>query len=325
MTPEISIIVPTLNEAENLPELCQRIGAALSGTPHEIVIVDDNSRDGTPGVCGELSKKHPLRLLIREKPVGGLSGAVLHGIDNSTGRIIVVMDADLQHPPEKIPELLAALEPVIQLPPPAPSLGEGNNIRGPSAPPAPTPAAFSSPAAPAAQTSPAGTSQSDSGALSSHGFQPVDNSAPPADFALGSRYISGGGTFDRWTLYRRLNSGLATLLAVPLCGKIHDPMSGFFALSRQTYSQAIKLNPLGYKIALELICKCRVKNVVEIPIHFDERRRGHSKLSFRQQLLYLRHIHRLYEFAFPLRFALVRLLALCLMILGFWRLFVPKN
>src|SRR5947208_250547 len=108
-TPEVSVVVPALNEAANLPALAQRVDAALAGTTYEMLIIDDNSRDNTREVAGEISQKYPMRLIVREYPTNGLSGAVLHGIAESRGKRIVVMDADLQHPPEKIPELLAAL------------------------------------------------------------------------------------------------------------------------------------------------------------------------------------------------------------------------
>src|SRR4051794_19511106 len=101
--PEISIIVPALNEAANLPALADRVDRALTGKSYELLIVDDNSRDNTREVSAELSAKFPLRLIVREHPTNGLSGAVLHGIAESRGSKLVVMDADLQHPPEKIP------------------------------------------------------------------------------------------------------------------------------------------------------------------------------------------------------------------------------
>ena len=106
----ISLIIPALNEAENLPLLVPRIDQALTGRSYEIFIVDDNSHDNTRQVCGELSRKYPLTLIVRERPTNGLSGAVLEGISRATGDIFVVMDADLQHPPEKLPELIAPIE-----------------------------------------------------------------------------------------------------------------------------------------------------------------------------------------------------------------------
>jgi dolichol-phosphate mannosyltransferase len=116
---------------------------------------------------------------------------------------------------------------------------------------------------------------------------------------LGSRYVPGGGTSEGWTFYRKLNSGLATFLARPFAGGTTDPMSGFFALKRSTYAAAEHLTPLGYKIGLELMCKCRVKRVKEIPIHFGLRSRGESKLSLKQQFRYLEHLSRLYDFTYP--------------------------
>src|SRR5207249_2774004 len=99
------------------------------------------------------------------------------------------------------------------------------------------------------------------------------------DFALGSRYVKGATTEAKWGIFRRINSRAATALARPFAGKVHDPMSGFFALHRETFQRARHLAPLGYKIALELICKCQVSNVVEVPIHFARRQKGESKLG----------------------------------------------
>ena len=76
-------------------------------------------------------------------------------------------------------------------------------------------------------------------------------------------------------------------------------MSGFFALTRERYQSAQRLTPLGYKIGLELMCKCRVRRVQEVPIHFATRQRGQSKLTLREQLRYVEHLSRLYDFTFP--------------------------
>src|SRR4051794_15370928 len=92
--PKLSIIVPALNEAANLPSLAERIHATVQPTPYELLIIDDNSHDNTREVCAELANQYPLRLIVREQPTNGLSGAVLHGIGESRGRRIVVMDAD---------------------------------------------------------------------------------------------------------------------------------------------------------------------------------------------------------------------------------------
>jgi dolichol-phosphate mannosyltransferase len=98
---------------------------------------------------------------------------------------------------------------------------------------------------------------------------------------------------------RRVNSWVATLLARPFAGRVCDPMSGFFALRRATFARGTRLAPLGYKIGLELMCKCRVGRVAEVPIHFATRERGESKLTVKEQFRYLEHLSRLYDFTFP--------------------------
>ena len=116
-----------------------------------------------------------------------------------------------------------------------------------------------------------------------------------ADFVIGSRYITGGSTEEGWGLFRWLNSRFATCLAWPLTGA-HDPLAGFFALRRETFESTAPLDPVGYKIGLELIVKSGCRNVVEVPIHFHNRLHGQSKLSLREQVNYLRHLGRLYKF-----------------------------
>ncbi|MEH6647579.1 glycosyltransferase family 2 protein [Sulfitobacter sp.] len=116
-------------------------------------------------------------------------------------------------------------------------------------------------------------------------------------FAVGSRYVSGGSTDDDWGIFRYLNSRVATLLARPLT-KVSDPMSGFFAMRREDFLNSDDLNPVGYKIALEIIVKCHFNNVAEIPIHFSDRIHGESKLTLTEQLKYLKHVRRLYLHSF---------------------------
>jgi dolichol-phosphate mannosyltransferase len=118
-----------------------------------------------------------------------------------------------------------------------------------------------------------------------------------ADFVIGSRYVQGGSTSDDWGFLRWLNSRVATLLARPLTSA-RDPMAGFFAFRRSTFAAGRDFNPVGYKIGLEFIVKCGCERVVEVPIHFEDRQLGKSKLTARQQLLYLKHLRRLYTFKF---------------------------
>jgi dolichol-phosphate mannosyltransferase len=223
----VSIIVPTYREAENLRPLVDRIRQVLPALnrPWEVIIVDDDSRDGSDQVIADLASEGlPVRLMTR---VGrrGLSSAVLEGFGLASGEVLVCMDADLSHPPEAIPALLACLE--------------------------------------------AG-----------------------ADFAIGSRYVPGASTDESWGPFRWLNSKVATLLARPFT-KVRDPMAGFFALPRAVFRRAEQLSPVGYKIALELIVKCRCRDIREVPIHFANRQFGQSKLSLREQVNYLKHLKRL--------------------------------
>jgi dolichol-phosphate mannosyltransferase len=118
-----------------------------------------------------------------------------------------------------------------------------------------------------------------------------------ADFVIGSRYVAGGSTSDDWGFLRWLNSRVATLLARPLT-TARDPMAGFFAFRRSTFAAGRDFNPVGYKIGLEFIVKCSCERVVEVPIHFEDRQLGKSKLTARQQLLYIKHLRRLYTFKF---------------------------
>ncbi|UCG16951.1 MAG: polyprenol monophosphomannose synthase [Phycisphaerales bacterium] len=228
--PRVSIIVPTYREADNLRPLTRRVFEALreARLDAELIIVDDNSCDGSAEIVDELRAQYPVRIVVRTTE-RGLSSAVLRGFAEARHDILVVLDADLSHPPEMIPELVRCID------------------RG------------------------------------------------HADFVIGSRYVTGAHIEASWSFLRRLNSRVATLLARPLT-PARDPMSGFFALSRATLSRAAPLDPIGYKIGLELMVKARCRTCVEVPITFADRTAGASKLTFAQQVRYLRHLMRLYRF-----------------------------
>ena len=105
MSEAISIIIPTYNERDNIIPLVERIDHALSNYDYEIVFVDDNSGDGTAETAMALSSKYPVKVMVRRNK-RGLASAVVDGIQHATGQFLGVMDADLQHPPEVIPDLL---------------------------------------------------------------------------------------------------------------------------------------------------------------------------------------------------------------------------
>jgi dolichol-phosphate mannosyltransferase len=101
----ISLVIPTLNEAENIEPLLGRI-LCCEPAPDEIVFVDDGSTDGTRERIRSFTASAPVRLLERVAPQLGLSGAVIAGARAARGDLLVVMDADLSHPPERIADLL---------------------------------------------------------------------------------------------------------------------------------------------------------------------------------------------------------------------------
>ena len=105
----VSIVIPTYNEAPNVRPLVERLDTVLQGRSAEIIFVDDSS-DDTPEVIAAAAARSliPIILVHREAPEGGLSGAVLDGLRAASGEWCVVMDGDLQHPPEVIPALLQA-------------------------------------------------------------------------------------------------------------------------------------------------------------------------------------------------------------------------
>ncbi|MEM0020842.1 MAG: glycosyltransferase family 2 protein [Fervidicoccaceae archaeon] len=106
---KISIVIPTYNEAGNMLPLLSRIKQALGEENYEVIIVDDNSPDGTANraieASSELNMSDRVKVIVREKE-RGLSTAVIRGIESSSGDIVVVMDADLQHPPEDIKRII---------------------------------------------------------------------------------------------------------------------------------------------------------------------------------------------------------------------------
>lgn len=222
----ISIIIPTYNENDNITPLIERVHHAMGERPYEILFVDDNSKDGTAYTAASMVPKYPVKVLVR-KNKRGLATAILDGLLYTEGEYVCVMDADLQHPPEVLPNLF-------------------------------------------------------------------DQINAGHDLVIASRYISGGGCLG-WSLTRRIISKGAITLAhvfLPDTRQRSDPMSGFFAFRRKVVENA-RLNPLGYKILLEIIEMGNVESVAEVPFTFVTRTRGESKLSTKTQKEYLKHLYSL--------------------------------
>ena len=105
-SPAVTVVVPTYNEVDNIEPLVARLSAVLDPVSAEVLFVDD-STDTTPqAVRRAATGPLPVRLLHRDRPDGGLAGAVVAGIGASRAEWVVVMDGDLQHPPEVVPSLL---------------------------------------------------------------------------------------------------------------------------------------------------------------------------------------------------------------------------
>jgi dolichol-phosphate mannosyltransferase len=105
----LSIVVPTYNEAGSVTGLAERLHAALAGRDWELVIVDDGSPDGTAEVAAALAPRIPTTV-VRRAGKAGLASAVVAGFKAARGDTLVVMDADLSHPPETVPALIEAID-----------------------------------------------------------------------------------------------------------------------------------------------------------------------------------------------------------------------
>jgi len=108
----LTLVVPTLDEAGNIDRVLSELTDALSATQYEyeIVVVDDGSTDGTVERVQDWTKRDPRIRVISRAGERGLAGAVLYGWSQSRANLLGVIDADLQHPPELLPELLKAAE-----------------------------------------------------------------------------------------------------------------------------------------------------------------------------------------------------------------------
>jgi len=102
----LSVIIPTYNERDNLKELVERLCSALREVKYELVVVDDGSPDGTGELAEELAKKYGNIKVIHRPGKCGLASAVVDGISVAEGDVVAVMDADLQHPPEVLPQMV---------------------------------------------------------------------------------------------------------------------------------------------------------------------------------------------------------------------------
>lgn len=246
---ELSLVIPTYQESENVTEIVQHLTQLLEARiPHryELILVDDDSPDQTWKIAQTLTLQYSQLKVMRRQGERGLSTAVVRGWQVTQGEILGVIDADLQHPPETLLQLLEAIK--------------------------------------------AG-----------------------ADLAVASRHIEEGGVSD-WSVTRRFLSRGAQLIGLLLLpgvlGRVSDPMSGYFMVRRQVLEN-VTLNPIGYKILLEVVARGNIRQITEVGYVFQERLEGESKVTWKQYIEYLQHLLRLRFSRWPvgrfLRFGIVGL------------------
>jgi dolichol-phosphate mannosyltransferase len=212
--PNAVLCLPTYNERENL----ERMIEALEPLGIRVLVIDDNSPDGTGEIADRLAAERDWLSVLHRKRKEGLGRAYVagfHEVLRGDADYVLEMDCDFSHDPADVPRLIAAAE--------------------------------------------AG-----------------------ADLALGSRYVPGGGT-ENWGLLRRLISRGASIYTRALLMPIHDATGGFKCFRRHVL-ESIELETIdaaGYVFQIETTYRTMRKgfSVVEVPIHFIDRREGQSKMS----------------------------------------------
>lgn len=220
---KVVVVLPTYNEAENLP----RLVSALFSLPLDlsVLIVDDNSPDRTGDVAENLSNEYPgrINILHREGKLG-LRSAYLEGFANAfeTGADAVVqMDADFSHDPAVLVEMAKQIE--------------------------------------------------------------------SCDLVIGSRYVRGGSLADRWPLWRKALSAFGNTYARVILGfPLHDVTTGFRMWKRDALNgiplDRIRSNGYVFLVEMAYLAYLMEYDIVEVPIHFSDRRWGKSKMSLKIQL-----------------------------------------
>jgi dolichol-phosphate mannosyltransferase len=224
-----SIVIPTYNEAGGIERLLRALDAAFKehALDGEIIVVDDNSPDGTGAIVDRLQAEGlPVKCLHRPGKLG-LSSGVIDGwkAARPESRALGAMDADFSHDIAALPKMVEAL------------------------------------------------------ASGEYGL------------AVGSRYVPGGGIAN-WPKRRIFTSRVACMLAAPLT-KLKDVTSGYILVKREAI-EGVDLDPIGFKIGLEVIAKGHYGKAIEIPYVFTDRIVGESKLNEKEIFNYLKQLRKLY-------------------------------
>lgn len=223
----MTIVIPTYNEADNLPALAEALFTLLV-SDLQLLIVDDNSPDGTGQVAEELADRYhdsslgrPRIQVIHRLGKGGLGTAYVAGMRRALAdgaEYVVQMDADFSHAPRYIPQMLGVML------------------------------------------------------------------ATNADVVIGSRYVPGGTLDEGWGWWRRLLSWWANLYSRLILGlRIRDMTAGFKLWKRSALLgidlEGIRSNGYSFQVEMAYLCEKLGYRLIEIPIHFEDRRIGQSKLD----------------------------------------------
>lgn len=228
--PDYTVVVPTYNEAESLPILVKKLRSLNSNV--SIVVVDDSLSLETYNIAKQMDC-----ITMHRKNSSGLSSAILAGFKLASTDKVIVMDADLQHPPEVIPKLAEK--------------------------------------------------------LNEH------------EMVIGTRRRKGGGV-EGWSLPRKFISWFDNLLAFPIAPSMSDRTTGLFGIRKSLLSKnGASLDTRSWKIALEIVAKCRPESIGEVGYIFKSREKGISKFNAKQSKEIMKQKFRLYPQSQMLRFAAV--------------------
>src|SRR6266566_4138238 len=243
--PELAVVIPTLNERDNVPIVVQRLNRVLAGIAWEAIFVDDDSADGTADVVRALARTQPNIRCLQRLGRRGLSSACIEGILASAAPYAAIMDGDLQHDENLLPAMLAKIK------------------------------------------------------------------AGRLDIVIASRHFGEGGVGD-WQRSRIMISDVASRLGrLVVKANLSDPMSGFFMIKRDVFSETMRsLSGQGFKILLDLFASApRPLAFAEVPLNFRPRLHGESKLDAMVVWEYLSLLlEKLVGPAFPVRFLLFSLI-----------------
>lgn len=225
-SPKVTVVVPTYNERDNLPTLVEML-AALSQPDLRVLVVDDNSPDGTGELADQLAAASPESISVLHRTAkDGLGRAYVAGITRALDEgadIVIQMDADLSHPVAAIPTMIETL------------------------------------------------------------------SIPDTAVVLGSRYVRGGSLAGEWGWHRRALSAWANFYVNTILRlKVRDATAGFKAWRADTLRQIdiASIQSTGYAFQVEMNYRTvrRGMRITEIPIRFEERAGGVSKMSLDVQI-----------------------------------------